>query len=110
EFTRCRQFYLAPDIDLTKIKTNSRVLKFIFEATRYIKFPLPELEYNSKNQWVFHPLYFWGSFSTILKLRVGNFSTSEFSSPVISTPFKITVSPFFKRSMALRARMGIIVL
>ena len=58
EFTRCRQFYLAPDIDLTKIKTNSRVLKFIFEATRYIKFPLPALEYNSKNQWVFHPLYF----------------------------------------------------
>lgn len=58
EFTRCRQFYLAPDIDLTKIKTNSRVLKFIFEATRYIKFPMPALEYNSKNQWVFHPLYF----------------------------------------------------
>ncbi len=58
EFARCRQFYLAPDIDLTKIKTNSRVLKFIFEATRYIKFPLPALEYNSKNQWVFHPLYF----------------------------------------------------
>src|SRR5690606_41174356 len=26
EFTRCRQFYLAPDIDLTKIKTNSSVL------------------------------------------------------------------------------------
>lgn len=58
EFERCRQFYLSPDIDLTKIKTRSRVLKFIFEATRFVKFPLPALEYNSKNQWKFHPFYF----------------------------------------------------
>lgn len=57
-FERCRQFYISPDIDLTKIKTNSRVLKFIFEATRFIKFPLPALEYNTKQQWKFHPVYF----------------------------------------------------
>ena len=57
-FDRYRQFYLAPDIDLTRIKTKSKALKFIFEATRYIKFPLPCLEYNEKNKFVFHGLYF----------------------------------------------------
>lgn len=58
EFERYRQFYFSPDIDLTKIKTHSRVLKFIFEATRFIKIPLPALEFNTKNQVKFHPLYF----------------------------------------------------
>lgn len=57
-FKRYRQFYLSPDIDFTKIKTRSKALKFIFEVTRYIKFPLPALEYNAEKKIIFHALYF----------------------------------------------------
>jgi len=57
-FKRTRQFYFAPDINLTKIKTRSKFLKFVFEATRFIKFPLPALEYNSNKKWVLHGIYF----------------------------------------------------
>ncbi len=57
-FKRYRQIYIAPDIDLTKIKTKSKALKLFFEVTRFIKFPLPALEINSKGQWLFHPIYF----------------------------------------------------
>lgn len=57
-FERYRQFYLSPDIDFTKIKTRSKILKFIFEVTSYIKIPKPTLEYNSKKKFVFHGLYF----------------------------------------------------
>jgi uncharacterized protein YfiM (DUF2279 family) len=57
-FKRCRQFYLSPDIDFTKIKTQSKFLKFIFETTRFIKVPLPALELNTKGQWKFHAVYF----------------------------------------------------
>lgn len=57
-FKRTRQYYLAPDINFTNIKTRSKFLKFVFAATRFIKFPLPALEYNSKKKWVVHALYF----------------------------------------------------
>ena len=57
-FRRVRQFYFAPDLNLTKIKTRSKFLHFIFGATRFIKFPLPTIEYNEKSKWVFHSVYF----------------------------------------------------
>lgn len=57
-YKRYRQVYIAPDIDLTKIKTKSKALKLFFEVTRFIKFPLPALEINSKGKWLFHPIYF----------------------------------------------------
>lgn len=57
-FKRVRQFYFAPDINLTKIKTRSKFLKFVFAATRFIKFPLPAIEYNSNKKFVVHGLYF----------------------------------------------------
>ena len=57
-FERYRQFYLAPDIDLTKIKTRSGLLKTVFQTFGFIKFPTPALELNTKRKLIFKPLYF----------------------------------------------------
>ena len=45
-FDRYRQFYLSLDIDLTRIKTKSKILKPIFNTIGFIKFPAPALEFN----------------------------------------------------------------
>ena len=58
EFPRYRQFYIAPDIDLTKIKTKSKALKTLFFALNSFKFPLPALEINGQGAFIFHPVYF----------------------------------------------------
>ncbi len=55
---RARQFYLAPDIDLTKIKTDSKLLKGVLIVANSIKFPLPALEYHSKNGFRGHIIMF----------------------------------------------------
>jgi len=55
---RFRQFYLSFDVDLTRISTNSHLLKTIFSVLNMIKIPLPTVEFNSKNGVVFHLLYF----------------------------------------------------
>jgi len=55
---RFRQFYLSLDVDLTKIKTNSRLLKTIFSVVNVIKIPTPTIEFNSKNKVVVHLLYY----------------------------------------------------
>lgn len=44
---RYRQWYLAPDIDLTKIKTNKKGLKLAFQILNIVKFPMPALEYSN---------------------------------------------------------------
>ncbi|MBS1627415.1 MAG: DUF2279 domain-containing protein [Bacteroidetes bacterium] len=44
DIPRFRQFYLAPDIDFTKIKTHSKFLKGVFFALNAFKFPTPALE------------------------------------------------------------------
>jgi uncharacterized protein YfiM (DUF2279 family) len=53
---RARQFYLSPDIDLTKIKTDKAWLKTVFVITNCLKFPMPGLEYHSnegfKGHWI----------------------------------------------------------
>lgn len=56
--TRYRQFYLSPDIDWTRIKTNKKFLKTLFTALNFIKLPAPALEYRSSGKWVMHGLYF----------------------------------------------------
>ncbi len=56
-FKRYRQFYLAPDIDLTKIKTRHNSLNFALKLLGFIKFPLPTIEINKKGM-KFHPVYF----------------------------------------------------
>jgi hypothetical protein len=58
EFTRHRQYYLSLDVDLSRIKTRSRTLKFFLNLANFIKIPFPTLEYNSEQGVVFHPIYF----------------------------------------------------
>ena len=43
-----RQYYLSLDINLSKIKTNSRPLKKIFNVLSYLKIPLPTIEFSNK--------------------------------------------------------------
>lgn len=42
-----RQFYLSPDIDLTRIKTDSKALKISFKLLNCIKFPMPGIGFNA---------------------------------------------------------------
>ena len=58
DLTRYRQFYISPDIDLTKIKTKRTLIRLALVALNSFKFPAPSLEYNSKGQFVFHFLHF----------------------------------------------------
>lgn len=44
---RYRQWYLSPDIDLTKIKTNKKGLKLAFRLLNIVKIPMPALEYSN---------------------------------------------------------------
>ncbi len=55
---RYRQFYIAPDIDLTKINTRSRALKTIFGAIGFIKFPAPAIEFKDSGKTKLHWIYF----------------------------------------------------
>lgn len=47
---RERKYYLSADIDLTKIKTQSRFLRSVFFAFNAIKVPAPALEMNNKRK------------------------------------------------------------
>ena len=58
DFNRYRQFYLSPDVALTKIKTDSRVLKTVFDVLEFVKIPMPTLEVDEKGKVKFHPIYF----------------------------------------------------
>ncbi|MDQ3071707.1 MAG: YfiM family protein [Bacteroidota bacterium] len=57
-FERRRQFYLAPDIDLSRIKTRSKALKTVLIGLNLIKVPMPALEYNRVDGLRFHSIYF----------------------------------------------------
>ena len=46
DIQRYRQWYLAPDIDLTKIKTNSKIVRTILFAANCLKVPSPSLEFS----------------------------------------------------------------
>ena len=48
DYKRYRQFYISLDIDFSKIKTKSRVLKKIYKAVSFIKIPLPAIEFSNK--------------------------------------------------------------
>jgi uncharacterized protein YfiM (DUF2279 family) len=48
--SRYSQFYLSPDVDWTRIKTNSKLLRTVFDLMSVIKLPLPGLEYSSRDQ------------------------------------------------------------
>ncbi|WP_252730403.1 MULTISPECIES: DUF2279 domain-containing protein [Flavobacteriaceae] len=55
---RIRQYYLSLDIDFSRIKTNSHILKSVFSVLNVIKVPFPTLEINNKNKIKFHTIYF----------------------------------------------------
>ena len=57
KYDRYAQFLIAPDIDLTKIKTNSHFLKTLLKGLNIFKMPTPALEINTKGELVFHLLY-----------------------------------------------------
>jgi uncharacterized protein YfiM (DUF2279 family) len=47
DIKRYRQWYLAPDVDLTKIKTNKKGFKILFTVLSAFKFPTPSLEFSN---------------------------------------------------------------
>jgi uncharacterized protein YfiM (DUF2279 family) len=57
DIQRYRQWYLAPDIDLSKIKTKKRGIRMLLTALNVFKFPMPSLEY-SRNGFRLNFIYF----------------------------------------------------
>ena len=55
---RYRQFYLSLDIDLTRIRTKSNLLRTVFDIFNTIKIPMPTLEFNGKKRFKGHIVYF----------------------------------------------------
>lgn len=47
DIKRHRQWYLAPDIDFTKIRTNKKGLKILFGVMNILKFPAPTIEWSN---------------------------------------------------------------
>ena len=55
DIMRYRQWYLSPDIDLTKIKTKSKFLRTAFSVLNALKIPAPGLELSNgklKGRWL----------------------------------------------------------
>ena len=55
---RIRQYFLSLDVDLSRIKTNSAILRTVFDVLNLIKVPLPTLQINSTGQLKWHLSYF----------------------------------------------------
>jgi len=55
---RYRKYLLSMDIDWTKIKTHSRLLKAVFNCLVFVKLPFPAIEFNSlgkvKGYWLYY--------------------------------------------------------
>ncbi len=56
-YPRYSQFYLAPDIDLSRIPTRHRWLRFTLGMLNWLKFPAPTFEVNTLGQTRFHWIY-----------------------------------------------------
>ena len=54
---RTRHFFLAPDIDLTRIRTNKKWVRSLLFAANMIKIPAPALEFSNKGKFRAHVLY-----------------------------------------------------
>ncbi|HET9747508.1 MAG TPA: DUF2279 domain-containing protein [Chitinophagaceae bacterium] len=48
DIKRYRQWYLAPDINFSKIRTNSKAVRVLFGALDAFKFPTPSLEFSNR--------------------------------------------------------------
>lgn len=53
-----RQFYLSFDVDLTKIRTKSHLLKTLFSVFNTLKIPAPTLQINGNKRVTGHLFYF----------------------------------------------------
>jgi hypothetical protein len=53
-----RQLFLSLDVDLTRIKTKSHLLKTLFSVFNTIKVPFPTIEFSRNNQLKWHFIYF----------------------------------------------------
>ncbi|MBL7938403.1 MAG: DUF2279 domain-containing protein [Flavobacteriales bacterium] len=53
-----RQYFLSPDVDLTRIKTKSKFLRTVLFVLNGIKVPMPALEFRSNGRVLAHGLYF----------------------------------------------------
>lgn len=58
EIIRYRQYYVSLDIDLTRIKTKSKLANTLLGAFGFVKFPLPTVEFNSLGKTKFYGVYF----------------------------------------------------
>lgn len=55
DIKRYRQWYLSPDVDFTKIRTNKKGVKILLFVLNSFKFPAPTLEYSNgsfKGHWI----------------------------------------------------------
>lgn len=57
DIPRTRQWYLAPDIDFTKIPTRKKWVRVVLFTLNAFKCPTPALEYKA-GRWKLHGLYF----------------------------------------------------
>lgn len=53
-----RQFYISPDIDLRYLPVRNKILKAAIYLVSMYRIPMPALEYNTRNQLIFHPIYY----------------------------------------------------
>lgn len=58
ELERYRQFFLAPDIDLSAIETGSEIINAVLRSLNFLKIPSPAIEYNRVDGFRLHLLYF----------------------------------------------------
>jgi hypothetical protein len=56
-YPRYRQFYLAPDVDWTRIPTKKRWARFALGLLNWVKFPAPALEVNTLGRVKVHAIY-----------------------------------------------------
>ena len=57
-YDRSTQLFLAPDLDLSKIQTGSKLFNSLLDILNIFKFPAPSLEWHSGNGIKVHWLYF----------------------------------------------------
>lgn len=58
QMNRYRQWYLAPDIDFSRIPVNNPWLKSFLSTLNFLKMPAPALEYNPEQGLRFHWIFF----------------------------------------------------
>jgi hypothetical protein len=58
ETERYRQFLLSLDIDFSRIEVQNKFLKWLLNNMFMVKIPFPAIEFNSKRQFRFYPVYY----------------------------------------------------